>query len=101
MRILKSWKNYSDDELYLRTRGIVVLCSVLFWVMVLFGVLDSFLFIFSLCRLLNTFIILFLVIGVIIVFFGVGVMVLKYVILEMYDALRETTRPNLKRIEIY
>lgn len=78
-----------------------MLCSVLFWVMVLFGVLDSFLFIFSLCRLLNTFIILFLVIGVIIVFFGVGVMVLKYVILEMYDALRETTRPSLKRIEIY
>lgn len=101
MQILKNWKNYSDDELYLRTRGIVVVCNVLFWVMVFFGSLDFMCFIFSVCRQLNTFIVLFLVIGLIIMFFIVGIMVLRYVILEVYEALRDITRKNLKRIEIY
>ena len=101
MQILKSWKNYSDDELYLRTRGIVVVCNVLFWVMVFFGSLDFMCFIFSVCRQLNTFIILFLVIGLIVVFFIIGIMVVRYVILEVYEALRNTTRKNLKRIETY
>ena len=100
MKILKGWGCYSDDELYLRTRGIVAVCNVLIWIMVLFGALDFIGFIFSVCRQSNTFIILFLIIGVIVVFFGVGVIAIRYVTLEAYDALRYTSRPDLKRIVV-
>ena len=100
-KILIDWKNYSDDELYLKTRGVVAVCNVLFWVIGLFGALDFICFIFSICRQDNTLIILFLIVGLIIVFFIVGIVILRYITFETYEALRDTTRKNLKNIQRY
>lgn len=101
MKTSKGLSDCSDDELYLRARGIVTVCNMIFWGMVLFSGLDTICLVFSLCRMLDTFIMLFLVLWLIILFFGVGTLAVRHIIMESYDALRQTSRPNLKSIEMY